>query len=90
MDIQMRSFHGKDLTSVNSQDFGSFPTCSPAAYDYVSDSEGANTNMCALSGPMESDMGRHKTSMPGEWSYGDFRSMPASLSVEKTYGHLPA
>jgi len=87
IDIQRQSFHERERTSFSSGNFGSLPT--PAASDYPP--EGTNANLRASRRWMESDMGNYVTYIPGERSYGDFRSVPAPAPVEeeRRYGHLP-
>lgn len=86
IDIQTQPSHDTELSSRN---FGSLPTRSPAASNYASP-EGANANLRASPGLMESDWGSHTPNVPGKRSYGYLRSMPASPTVEeKIYGHLP-
>jgi hypothetical protein len=89
IDVQMQPFRDTGLITLSSQNFGSLPTRSPAASNYAS-LEGANTNLRASPGLMESDLGGHTPHMPGKRSYGDLRSMPASPpEEEQDYGHLP-
>ena len=89
IDVQMQPFPDTGPISLSSQNFGSLPTRSPAASDYASP-EGANTNLRASPGLMESDLGIHTPPVPGERSYGDLRTIPASPPVEEQdYGHLP-
>ncbi|KIM46622.1 hypothetical protein M413DRAFT_23015 [Hebeloma cylindrosporum] len=89
IDLQMQPFHDKELISLKSQNFGTFPTRSPAASNYAS-VEGANTNLRASPGLMESQLGSHRHCVQGSRINGDLRSIPASPTMEEeTYGHLP-
>jgi len=88
MEIQIHSFHDKELASLSSWNFGSLPSRSSALSGNVPP-EGSNTNILASPCQMKSDLSSFATHMQGEQSYRHFRSMPALAPVEeKTYSHL--
>jgi len=83
-DIQIQS-----VKSLSSETFGSLPTRSPNACNCVPPA-GTNTNTCASSRQVESNLGSHATYTSGERRYGGFRSVPDLAPVEEeTYGRLP-
>jgi len=89
VDIQIQSVQDKELASLSSRNFGSFPSRSSAASDYAPP-EGPNTNILASPRRMESNLASYATHTPGERSCRNFRSLPALPPVEEqTYGNLP-
>jgi len=77
---QRQSFHDRERTSISSENFGCLPT--PAAIDYFPP-EGAITHLRASPRWVESGLRSYATHMPGERSYGDFRSVLAPAPVEE-------